>query len=68
LIDDSLLHIGGENGIRTHEPLLTVTHFPGVRLRPLGHLSPFKGGKVKKIIPAGKLFNKNNYDIITYAD
>ena len=29
----------GENGIRTHEPLLAVTHFPGVRLRPLGHLS-----------------------------
>jgi hypothetical protein len=29
----------GENGIRTHEPLLAITHFPGVRLRPLGHLS-----------------------------
>jgi hypothetical protein len=25
---------GGENGIRTHEPLLAITHFPGVRLRP----------------------------------
>jgi hypothetical protein len=31
----------GENGIRTHEPLLAITHFPGVRLRPLGHLSYF---------------------------
>ena len=24
----------GENGIRTHEALLELTHFPGVRLRP----------------------------------
>ncbi len=31
--------ICGENGIRTHEALLELTHFPGVRLRPLGHLS-----------------------------
>ena len=30
---------GGESGIRTHDTLLTYTHFPGVRLRPLGHLS-----------------------------
>ena len=29
----------GENGIRTHDALLAHTHFPGVRLRPLGHLS-----------------------------
>ncbi len=29
----------GENGIRTHDTLLAYTHFPGVRLRPLGHLS-----------------------------
>jgi hypothetical protein len=29
---------GGERGIRTPETLL-FTHFPGVRLRPLGHLS-----------------------------
>ncbi len=28
-----------EEGIRTLETLLTFTHFPGVRLRPLGHLS-----------------------------
>tara|TARA_R110000823_G_scaffold28280_3_gene82488 strand:- start:745 stop:1164 length:420 start_codon:yes stop_codon:yes gene_type:complete len=31
--------IGGERGIRTLETLLTFTHFPGVRLQPLGHLS-----------------------------
>ena len=31
--------IGGQGGIRTLERLLTVTHFPGVRLQPLGHLS-----------------------------
>src|SRR3990170_3809116 len=30
---------GGESGIRTHDALITHTHFPGVRLRPLGHLS-----------------------------
>ena len=30
---------GGGSGIRTHETLLTSTHFPGVRLRPLGHPS-----------------------------
>ncbi len=30
---------GGQGGIRTRETLLTFTHFPGVRLQPLGHLS-----------------------------
>ena len=29
----------GESGIRTHGTLLEYTHFPGVLLRPLGHLS-----------------------------
>lgn len=28
-----------EEGIRTLDTLLAYTHFPGVRLRPLGHLS-----------------------------
>ena len=28
-----------EDGIRTHDTLVEYTHFPGVRLRPLGHLS-----------------------------
>ena len=27
-----------EEGIRTLDTLLAYTHFPGVRLRPLGHL------------------------------
>ena len=31
--------VGGEGGIRTLDTLLTYTHFPGVRLQPLGHLS-----------------------------
>src|SRR5690554_7821493 len=31
--------IGGEGGIRTLDTLLTYTHFPGVLLQPLGHLS-----------------------------
>jgi hypothetical protein len=30
---------GGAGGIRTLDTLLTYTHFPGVRLRPLGHCS-----------------------------
>ena len=30
---------GGERGIRTLDKLLTYTHFPGVLLKPLGHLS-----------------------------
>ena len=30
---------GGEGGIRTLDGLSTHTHFPGVLLRPLGHLS-----------------------------
>ena len=30
---------GGERGIRTLDTLLTYTHFPGVRLQPLSHLS-----------------------------
>ena len=29
----------GWGGIRTHGTLLTYTHFPGVRLKPLGHPS-----------------------------
>lgn len=30
---------GGEDGIRTHDTLLTYTPLAGERLRPLGHLS-----------------------------
>src|SRR3989344_3376045 len=30
---------GGEGGIRTLGAFLTHTHFPGVLLKPLGHLS-----------------------------
>jgi hypothetical protein len=33
------LHLNGRGGIRTHGTLLTYTHFPGVRLKPLGHPS-----------------------------
>ena len=35
---------GGEGGIRTLDELLTHTHFPGVLLQPLGHLSGMEGG------------------------
>jgi hypothetical protein len=40
---DMALHeitaFNGRGGIRTHGTLLTYTHFPGVRLKPLGHPS-----------------------------
>ena len=35
---------GGEGGIRTLGTLLTYTHFPGVLLKPLGHLSGWRKG------------------------
>ncbi len=31
--------LGGERGIRTPDTLFRYTHFPGARLKPLGHLS-----------------------------
>ena len=43
LIPDMFVLIrGGERGIRTLGTLLTYTHFPGVRLQPLGHLSKIR--------------------------
>lgn len=36
---DIVLRFCGESGIRTRGTLLRYTHFPGVRLQPLGHLS-----------------------------
>ena len=36
-----LIEDGGEGGIRTLGTLLTYTHFPGVLLKPLGHLSGY---------------------------
>ena len=38
-----------EEGIRTLDTLLTYTHFPGVRLKPLGHLSFYY--KIKYLKP-----------------
>ena len=39
------IRVGGESGIRTRGRLLTYTRFPGVRLKPLIHLSEKKGAK-----------------------
>ena len=33
------MQLSREEGIRTLDTLLAYTHFPGVRLKPLGHLS-----------------------------
>ena len=38
-----LMTTGGAGGIRTLDTLLTYTHFPGERLRPLGHRSACSG-------------------------
>ena len=38
------LALRGENRIRTCEPVLPVTRFPGVPLQPLEHLSLFVSG------------------------
>ena len=43
--------ISGEKGIRTLGTLLEYTHFPGVRLRPLGHLSVPNYRRFQKILP-----------------
>ena len=37
-IESTAKNIGGERGIRTLEAF-RLTHFPGVLLRPLGHLT-----------------------------
>jgi hypothetical protein len=37
---------GGAGGIRTLDTLLTYTHFPGERLRPLGHRSACTGRRL----------------------
>src|SRR6476660_8448967 len=40
---DSQFAVGGAGGIRTLDTVLPYTHFPGERLRPLGHRSAFAG-------------------------
>ena len=54
--DAALFTVGGETGIRTQGTLLAYTHFPGVLLRPLGHLSKDKKrntkiAKQRKLVP-----------------
>ena len=48
---------GGAGGIRTLDTVLPYTHFPGERLRPLGHRSAFSrnGGEVASGTAIGKL-------------
>jgi predicted Zn-dependent protease with MMP-like domain len=49
--------IGGAGGIRTLDTVLPYTHFPGERLRPLGHRSAirWKGAHVGKEAQSGNL-------------
>jgi hypothetical protein len=48
---------GGEGGIRTLDTLLTYTHFPGVRLQPLGHLTVtwIKSAALSRFLKARRL-------------
>src|SRR5678816_3363268 len=49
--------VGGAGGIRTLDTVLPYTHFPGERLRPLGHRSAnrWKGAHVGKELRSGNL-------------
>jgi hypothetical protein len=52
--------MSGEKGIRTLDTLLEYTRFPGVLLRPLGHLSNinynvFQGCQITKKISLSKI-------------
>src|SRR3546814_11155053 len=44
---------GGAGGIRTHDSLLTYTHFPGERLRHICNLSAFCSGRDALIAEGG---------------
>ena len=43
------MDFGGEGGIRTLGKLLTHTRFPGVLLKPLGHLSRHLANRVRAV-------------------
>jgi hypothetical protein len=51
-------YAGGERGIRTPDRLLTYTRFPGVRLKPLIHLS----GKSAIIAEPGSVSSSDAHD------
>jgi hypothetical protein len=65
--------IDGRGGIRTHGTLLTYTHFPGVRLKPLGHPSQHRLAALTIAIPQAKVASKayrrprlaDNYELRT---
>src|SRR3954471_14214436 len=42
MMGDASRSIGGAGGIRTLDTVLPYTHFPGERLRPLGHRSAYR--------------------------
>lgn len=46
----NLNHSCGEGGIRTRDTLLGYTHFPGARLRPLGHLSNVESSSISPLV------------------
>jgi hypothetical protein len=48
---------GGETGIRTLDTLWGYTHFPGVPLQPLEHLSVLEDCKGNHSIQTGKTFS-----------
>ena len=57
--------LSGETGIRTREPVLPVTRFPGVPLQPLEHLSScrlseFCGCKSRAFLRYDQIFLRKN--------
>ena len=52
---------GGAGGIRTLDTVLPYTHFPGERLRPLGHRSalPRTGAHLGGDAALGKVAHRN---------
>jgi hypothetical protein len=48
---------GGEGGIRTLDTGLPYTHFPGVLLQPLGHLSGFLLIPTLSVSPVGMIWD-----------
>ena len=53
---------GGAGGIRTLDTLLAYTHFPGVRLQPLGHPSEFDQPAPESLAGGANLKRRTLYE------
>ena len=57
LLITTFCSVGGESGIRTRGTLLEYTHFPGVLLKPLGHLSKKIVAKITQYFVRKNIFS-----------